>query len=357
VEYTAVIFQLEKNKTIPPGEFEAVLGKVIAPFPAAVHLLEYLEQNSFICIVISREEPFYLSRILESLCYEAGKEAGMEIRAAAGSPVSGLQEIALSYSQAKTVLRHQIQKGARKALGFQDLELEAIPDYPYLRSELNTLEDAVAQKSSTRTAFIISELVDTIKHENTSYFYAVCLCYDIINIFIREIYRMKNSAAGEIIRKHQMLFLENFDHPVENLIAIVVSLSREAMRILDREQAPSRAASRGNILKFIEGHYRESNFCVQTILDHFGLSFSNLSHLFKSYMGENISSYIGGLKLNYAKELLSTSGMTVGAIAAKLGYFQTSSFIRKFRIAEGMTPGEYRDKRRTEEPGEKETGD
>jgi AraC-like DNA-binding protein len=48
--------------------------------------------------------------------------------------------------------------------------------------------------------------------------------------------------------------------------------------------------------------------------------------------------------MNYAKELLSTSNFTVNEIAIKLGYFQTSSFIKKFRSIEGTTPGEYRKK-------------
>jgi AraC-like DNA-binding protein len=48
--------------------------------------------------------------------------------------------------------------------------------------------------------------------------------------------------------------------------------------------------------------------------------------------------------MNYAKELLSTTSLSVSEIAAKLGYFQTSSFIRKFKQSENMTPGEYRNK-------------
>ena len=105
-----------------------------------------------------------------------------------------------------------------------------------------------------------------------------------------------------------------------------------------------RIAGMDNIKSFIDENYRNGNFSIQTVMDHFGMTHSNLSHQFKSYMGENISSYINTLKMNYAKELLSAGNLTVNEIGRKLGYFQTSSFIKRFKSTEGLTPGEYRSK-------------
>ena len=109
----------------------------------------------------------------------------------------------------------------------------------------------------------------------------------------------------------------------------------------EREIFPNQV-NKDNILKFIDGNYQDSSFCIQSVLDHFNISLSNLSHQFKSYMGTNISTYISNLKMSYAKELLSTGDTSVNDIARKLGYFQTSSFIKRFKSSEGMTPGEYR---------------
>ena len=112
----------------------------------------------------------------------------------------------------------------------------------------------------------------------------------------------------------------------------------------DIKQAYPRIIDKDNIKNFIDGNYRDSGFSIQTVMDHFGMTHSNLSHQFKSYMGENISSYINSMKMNYAKELLSTGNLTINEIGRKLGYLQTSSFIKRFKSTEGMTPGEYRSK-------------
>ena len=345
--YMVLIFQLEKKTrgaAVQLSDFETAMRNIEKPFVLDIHLLEYLEQNSFIGIITCREETSDFHGITETLCLETEKGIKCGVKIACGSPVKFIEEISRSYSEAKIALRYQLQNTTGKITEFKNMDVKTIPDYLYLQSELNTLEESVKTKNTVRTAFIVSELVDTIKNENTSYFYAVCLCYNIINIFIQEVHQVRNATAMDIIKKHQMLFLENFDHPVENLITIVLSLSRETMRILGQGQTEPRIANRANILKFIEENYRNSDFCIQSILDHFNMSFSNLSHQFKSYTGENISSYISALKIQYAKELLSTSSLSVNGIAAKLGYFQTSSFIKKFRSAEGMTPGEYRQK-------------
>jgi AraC-like DNA-binding protein len=342
--YTVAIFRLEGERLIPREEFGRLLGKHLFSCPFTVYLLDYLEKNSFIGIFVCRGEAPGLREILENICGEAGREAALEISATYGDRVERIEDISRSYFQARLALRYRIRQNARKTLGFQEMIPEEIPDYPYLRVELNTLEDAIGEKKATKVDFIVSELIDTVKNKHTSYFFAVCLCYDIINIFIREIYKTKNAVAVGIIKKHQRLFLENSDHPVENLIDIVVSLSREAMRAITRDAGVK--ANRNSTLKYIEEHYRDSGFCVQTVADQFGLSVSNLSHQFKSSTGESIAAYISALRIGYAKELLSLTGMPVNEIAGQLGYFQTSSFIKKFKGMEGQTPGEYRLSRR-----------
>jgi AraC-like DNA-binding protein len=344
VQHRAVIFRFEGDRVIPKEELGRLLEKNMVPWSFTVYLLDYLEKNSFIGIFVCRQETPGVGEILENICPGAGKEAGLEISATYGGNVEHIGDISRSYFQARMALHYQIRRNTRKILGFQEVIPEEIPDYPYLRVELNTLEDAIGAKKATKVDFIVSELIDTVRNERTSYFFAVCLCYDIINIFIREIYKTKNAVAVDIIKKYQRLFLENSDHPVENLISIVVSLSREAMRIIAQDTGIK--ANRNNILQYIEEHYRDSDFCVQTAADHFGLSVSNLSHQFKSSTGENIAAYISALKVGYAKELLSLTGMPVNEIAGQLGYCQASSFIKKFKSMEGLTPGEYRLNRR-----------
>ena len=50
--------------------------------------------------------------------------------------------------------------------------------------------------------------------------------------------------------------------------------------------------------------------------------------------------------MDKAKELLRDSDLPIKEIAVKVGYFDSSSFIRRFRQNTSMTPAQYRQSER-----------
>lgn len=72
-----------------------------------------------------------------------------------------------------------------------------------------------------------------------------------------------------------------------------------------------------------------------------GLSGDYLSQIFRAEMGEKLSAYITGKKLEAAKELIRLDKKN-GEICAELGFSSTSYFITAFKKRFNMTPSEYR---------------
>ncbi len=75
-------------------------------------------------------------------------------------------------------------------------------------------------------------------------------------------------------------------------------------------------------------------------------SYSNLTRLFKKYMGCTITQYVNKVKLQYAKELLSTTDMTTLMITNELYFESISHFNHLFKNHFQMTPTEYRKQNR-----------
>jgi AraC-like DNA-binding protein len=69
----------------------------------------------------------------------------------------------------------------------------------------------------------------------------------------------------------------------------------------------------------------------------------SLSRSFKQITGINYVDYIAKLRIDKAKELLSTTYLKVSDIAERVGY-QHSYFNKIFKGSEGMTPTQYREK-------------
>lgn len=68
----------------------------------------------------------------------------------------------------------------------------------------------------------------------------------------------------------------------------------------------------------------------------------HLARLFKEYTGQNLSSYMQVLKLNYAAMLLSTTDMGILEISSTCGYESLSHFIKLFKTRFKLSPKEYR---------------
>ena len=81
---------------------------------------------------------------------------------------------------------------------------------------------------------------------------------------------------------------------------------------------------------------------LSLLADTFYLSKEHLSRLFKKETGTNLFSYIMELKLNDAKELLTSTEMTLDEIAFKLGFSNGNYFSKVFKKNTGQSPRDYR---------------
>ena len=88
----------------------------------------------------------------------------------------------------------------------------------------------------------------------------------------------------------------------------------------------------------------ESNLTIQEIADELSMSYSNFRKLFKEYTGLSPAVYQQDLKLQRAKELLSTTDLSVKEIAYRLNFDSPDYFSAKFKIKTGRKPSEMRKK-------------
>ena len=86
----------------------------------------------------------------------------------------------------------------------------------------------------------------------------------------------------------------------------------------------------------------ESNLTIQEIADELSMSYSNFRKLFKEYTGLSPAVYQQDLKLQRAKELLSTTDLSVKEIAYRLNFDSPDYFSAKFKIKTGRKPSEMR---------------
>ena len=94
--------------------------------------------------------------------------------------------------------------------------------------------------------------------------------------------------------------------------------------------------------KYIENHIDEDDLNRDEIASVFFVNPDHLSKVMKKDIGYSISENIIHLRINKAKELLSTTSLSISSIASSVGYSHFSHFAKMFKTKTGMTPKAYR---------------
>lgn len=96
-----------------------------------------------------------------------------------------------------------------------------------------------------------------------------------------------------------------------------------------------------SILSYVHTHYSNVQFSLHALAQEYNVSVSYISQFFKENKGIGLLDYYTQLRMAKAKELLSTTDMNINAIAVSVGYFRPSSFSRRFKQLQGISPAEY----------------
>jgi transcriptional regulator GlxA family with amidase domain len=81
---------------------------------------------------------------------------------------------------------------------------------------------------------------------------------------------------------------------------------------------------------------------VSEITKDIPYSKQHICNTFKKYMGQSITEYFLGQRLNYAKYLLLSTSDSIASIANTTGFNNTSFFYRSFKKQFDVTPSELR---------------
>ena len=124
---------------------------------------------------------------------------------------------------------------------------------------------------------------------------------------------------------------------VNHLIGLMYSLERNIQ--LGRTQAHVDMISRAR-LRIREA--LESDLTIQQVAQDLGVSYSNFRKLFKEHTGMSPAIYQQDLRLQRAKELLTTTDLSIKEIAYRLNFESPDYFSFKFKAQTGRRPTELR---------------
>ncbi len=159
--------------------------------------------------------------------------------------------------------------------------------------------------------------------------YHVGFSADIIRL-----YRQAFEAALEEAAYSQQLMAGIVNH----LIGMMYSLERN-IELKSRSQTHVDMINKARLMI---RESLESGLTIQQVAERLGVSYSNFRKLFKEHTGLSPAIYQQDLKLQRAKELLTTTDMSIKEIAYRLNFDSPDYFSAKFKSKTGRKPSDLR---------------
>ena len=151
---------------------------------------------------------------------------------------------------------------------------------------------------------------------------------------IIHLYKMAYQTALEEAAYSQQMLAGIVNH----LIGMMYSLERNI-------ELKSRSKMHVDMVNRARLRSREelaSSLTIQQVAEDLGVIYSNFRKLFKEHTGLSPATYQQDLRLQRAKELLSTTNMSIKEIAYRLNFESPDYFSSKFKIKTGRKPSDLR---------------
>lgn len=152
-----------------------------------------------------------------------------------------------------------------------------------------------------------------------------------------------NSSFFEVFGK-QYDYIEKFRN-IEDTRSLKIWLTNYFAWIMDYSASKLNASETDMVVRakrYITDHYEDTELSLGRVAEHVGLNEKYFTNRFTKESGENFSSYVTGLRMQKARELLKTTSFKVYEIAEMTGYHNVEHFNRMFKKINGISPAQYR---------------
>ena len=249
----------------------------------------------------------------------------------AGSLENSALQIGTSFYRATAAAKEQEASG-KKQLFFWH-ESEAVSPFSL---DTTLLAEAVTFGNTEVALSAFEELSQRLRNSNEHFSVIHVMECDVISAIVKAGQRQGVTADIQSVRAAaDFSSIPAFESACQKLIMNICASTNER-RSADASLEHSR------VISFITQNYKRNDFSLNMLSEEMDMSISKINTLLKEKLGCSFVQYVSLLRVNEVKRLLRETDDPIQSIVEGVGYIDMSSFIRKFKKMEGLSPGQYR---------------
>lgn len=254
--------------------------------------------------------------------------------------VRALHDTSVSYLEASIALEHG-QPNAQPVF-FDDIrEIPRLNDA--FQEKLALLIYSLKSHRAQSFAELMEELLDMLGHDYQSKilwrYYAFQLTEGIVRHLSQEGERIPEGSPA-FLELTQELTLALSMHSLEDYLRQMRRIAEQMVELLGTDGHAH--GTQGYVMGWIEENVKDPLLSLNLLSETFGFSQAYWSRYVKEQTGKNFNDLIWTMRCEIVKEQLVRTVLPIKQIVQEAGYIDVSSFARRFKQSEHLTPGQYR---------------
>ncbi|HHW31568.1 MAG TPA: response regulator [Clostridiaceae bacterium] len=298
-------------------------------------------------IILSWTESQSIEEILrtafERLNNEMLQKYGIETVGCVSCAVKDLSKISIHIKEAEKILDYKVIMGDNNILFLENMK--SIHDNrPFFlsQSERKKLIFCVVNNDVIGINKVIRGFKNSIK--KYKYISVECIYSALVEVII-SIVRFAYETGFRTQIFGEQIYSQEFMRSFNNVDEIFTWIEDSIIKF-SNEFAKFRTEKPKSIIQQIKAYITENlgqeEITLNSISEKFYYNPSYLSRLFKEETNKNFIDYINEIKINTAKEYLTSTDMPISTICGKIGYKDYKHFLSLFKKITGVTPNEYK---------------
>jgi len=312
-----------------------ILNSVLSKYPN-LNTLELSDENVFVLIICADSAKKVEEFELEIISVIQNIYPNHFVKIGIGKRYGQISYLNNSFFEAQIALDNIINKN-NQLLRYEDIifQKEGVA-YWNLNEEQAKFIQCVKYGNLEGAKSNLDIMLDTIATRETSYLYRNLAYIDIINMLIKVCKNNDIFIDQETIS--ELSNISNFDQIQVKLEAV---LEKSFANIKNEKEEQTNQILQ-NIIQYINNNFCNSDISLESVADYFNVAPHFLSRFIKEKLNISFTDYLVQLRMDEFKRLMLETDKPIKELITAVGYIDTSSFVRKFKKKEGITPGAYR---------------
>jgi len=297
-----------------------------------------LNDNRIVIVVsFGEDDPSSIKKIVERFEEKVRGKLPAGIQFSAGAVYPGLQNVSISFDEAKQALEYvRYAKNAKAYMFFSEVPNENQKFYYPIELELKLISSV---KSGDEVE--VRKIIRKISEEN---FVNRKLTSGMIEQLIHALKGTVVRSFGPNEMEPQIVQLlekvQQMDR-IEDIFEAILESHLLLCNALTEQKNQDKAKLREQLVEYVDRSYMRVDFVLYELASRFHFSETHMYQLFKELMNVTFSDYLESMRIRRACELLNGGQSTIRDVAKAVGYSSDHTFRRAFKRAMGVAPTDY----------------